>query len=251
MIVLDTNVLSETLRQTVRQCLDMDAVRARLLAVHDDDHGGGAALRHRTVGTGETTTISEAVVGLFSRRPRRSYIAVRQRRRTRIRGNRRGPPARWSANLRSRCPHCRHRTVSGRGFGNTKRAGFWRLRIAGDRSLAVIPILRVTPPVRGFRAPLPARRSAGGCGSHGVAIAPSAMRAKSSGPICTAPRLRGMPRPAMKASSASPASSPGWPIAAATSACRSALAGLFQRITAGSMMHEVCPCGMSNTAPST
>ena len=60
-----------------------------------------------------------------------------------------------------------------------------------------------------------------------------------------------MPRPAMNASSTSPASSPGWSIAAATSAWRSAFAGLFQRITAGSMMHEVWPCGMSNAAPST
>ena len=70
-------------------------------------------------------------------------------------------------------------------------------------------------------------------------------------PIFTSPRLRGMPSPRMKASRTSPASSPGWPIAAATSACRSALTLLFQRMTAGSMMHEVWPCGMSNTAPST
>ena len=48
-----------------------------------------------------------------------------------------------------------------------------------------------------------------------------------------------MPSPRMKSSSTSPASLPGWPIAAATSACRSALTDLFQRITAGSITQEV------------
>ena len=43
----------------------------------------------------------------------------------------------------------------------------------------------------------------------------------------------------MKASSTSPASSFGCPMAAATSACRSALADLFQRITDGSITQEV------------
>ena len=43
----------------------------------------------------------------------------------------------------------------------------------------------------------------------------------------------------MKSSSTSAASLPGCPIAAATSACRSALAGLFQRITDGSITQEV------------
>ena len=40
-------------------------------------------------------------------------------------------------------------------------------------------------------------------------------------------------------------------MALAISAWRSALADLFQRITEGSMMQEVWPCGTSNTAPST
>ena len=55
----------------------------------------------------------------------------------------------------------------------------------------------------------------------------------------------------MKPSSTSAASSPGCPMAADTSACRSALSGLFQRITDGSITQEVYPCGTSNTAPST
>src|SRR5208282_618075 len=46
-------------------------------------------------------------------------------------------------------------------------------------------------------------------GTHGVPIACSAIRAKLSGPILTAPRLRGMPSPPIKASSTSPASSSG------------------------------------------
>ena len=88
-------------------------------------------------------------------------------------------------------------------------------------------------------------------GTHGVSMARSAIRSKCSGPIPTADRLRGMPRPAMRASSTPPASSPGLPSAAATIAWRSALAALFQRITAGSMMQDVWPCGTSNAAPST
>ena len=55
----------------------------------------------------------------------------------------------------------------------------------------------------------------------------------------------------MKRSSRSPASAFGSPIAAATSFWRSALADRFQRITKGSMMQDVWPCGVSNTAPST
>src|SRR4029077_3418702 len=68
-------------------------------------------------------------------------------------------------------------------------------------------------------------------GTQGVAIAAMPIAWKCSGPTPTPCRGRGMPRSRIKASSTSAASAPGRPMAAATSACRSALADWFQRIT--------------------
>ena len=70
----------------------------------------------------------------------------------------------------------------------------------------------LTRPSPEFRAPAPVPRSCAGCAApRACAIACCAMRSKCSGPTLTSCRLRGMPRPRMKASSTSPASSPGAP----------------------------------------
>ena len=87
--------------------------------------------------------------------------------------------------------------------------------------------------------------------TQGVCIACSAILSNWSGPIRTADRRVGMPKRFASSSRRSPASAPRWPLAAATIACRSAFAVLFHRITEGSMMHDMCPCGTPKAAPST